>query len=255
MDFMLKTRILVASLLALTTTVCLADYPPPGKYDFYMSVGVTGSRILNDQPVQLTNVVTNTYSTSPEWQFEPMLGFAFGHTFHDFLNAPLALSLDLAGDIFDLNNVHGTEVPFSNGGGFDTLNYTFSAESAALFFEQRLIFSKYRIQPYILGGVGASANYLSNYSEVPTNSSSAAAAAPSQFNNNTNIGLALEAGIGAQCALFKTEHAEYTLALDYRYVDLGLAQLGTFSSMTTNNRLEIPELKTNVVMLSLETTI
>lgn len=60
--------------------------------------------------------------------------------------------------IQNLGGVKGTEHPYSNFGNFQTLNYRLSAENFSLLLESRVRYAAYRIQPFFVGGIGASWN-------------------------------------------------------------------------------------------------
>ena len=227
------------------------------KVDVFLSVGAAFSNLSNDPSVQINNVVTNTYDTNTSTTTKPLYGVGVSHTFDEVFNRPVNFALGLAGYYTGFNKIGGIEHPFSNVGSFDTLNYQFKADTYSLMVEPRLIYSKYRWQPFVLGGIGGAWNRLYGYSETPTDPASSAAPVPQGFSDNTSTSFAYEVGIGLQRQFFNSNryNIKYLASLDYRYMNFGTGQLGSFPSQTSGERLQISPLELQAVVFTLKASI
>jgi hypothetical protein len=93
------------------------------------------------------------------------------------------------------------------------------------------------------------------YRLEPSDPSLTAAAATDTFEGKTTASFAYEAGIGVQRTIFKDPNhdLEYSLSMDYRYLNLGKGKLGT--TQNTNHALYISNLNLQALTLSLKVTI
>lgn len=183
----------------------------------------------------------------------PLVGAGIGHTFEKNSNKPINLNINLMAYFLNFGHVNGTEFVAANDSVFDTLNYQFSAESLAFMVTPRLIFTSSSWQPFIFVGAGVASNRLSGYSEAPTDPSLTAAMIPNVFGNQNVISFAYQVGLGIQHQIYADakRHIHYFMSMDYRYMNFGKAQLGTFPAETTNDHLQITQLVTQAAVLSL----
>jgi opacity protein-like surface antigen len=244
-------KVIFFTVLFSLSSFCYAE-----KVNVYISGGPTFSQLGNGTSVALNDFVTNNYITNKEAHWSPLWGIGIGHSFENIFSKPYTLSLGLTGYSINFGNVKGTEYPFANAGAFDTLNYKFKAQSNALLLESRLFYTGYSWQPFALVGIGSAWNRLSNYSEIPTDSSGSAVPLP-PFSSHTENAVAYELGIGVQRQFFEdvVNKVRYAVSLDYRYLNFGKGQLGSSSVQTTGDHLHIDNLYTQGVMLSLNASL
>ena len=95
-------------------------------------------------------------------------------------------------------------------------------------------------------------NTLYDYEEVPTNPNSGAVPSPEFYRDKTHTALAYEVGIGLQYELpHKHTHMfHYLVSADYRYMNMGEAELGTMHSQTTSDHLEVSPLSAQALVLA-----
>jgi hypothetical protein len=129
----------------------------------------------------------------------------------------------------------GINTPFVNwSSDTATLNYRAYDRSYALMLEPKFIYTYYDFQPYLLAGAGIAINQLSNYKEQASYSGSVAVPTGNPFVSKTNTDLALEIGIGIQYSL-KAYLPKASVAIEYRYFNLGHAALAQAVNTTSNN--------------------
>ncbi|MDR3476422.1 MAG: hypothetical protein P4M14_00140 [Gammaproteobacteria bacterium] len=244
------TQTVIASLLSVFSFSCYAN-----KVDFNLSGGAAFANLSNNSSVQINDVVNNYYQSHSHHTVAPFYGLGLGHTFENIDHRPLNLSLGVSAYYTDLGSVRGTELPFVNGGNFDTLNYHFNVQSTSLLLEPRLIYTYYAWQPYLLAGVGSAWNRLANYSEAPSDPASSASPAPF-YKSHVRSAFAYEVGIGIQHAIFHDEKnkIDYLLSLDYRYMNFGKGRLTNFSGMTSNGHLGVSNINMQALVFSLKTS-
>jgi opacity protein-like surface antigen len=247
---------MIKRILLLATIALISFSSYANTLDMYLMGGPAFSRLSNNTAVQINDFLVNDYFTRTRSQTEPLLGFGVGRTFIPF-SQPLSLTLGLSAYYTNYGTVKGSENPFANDGIYDALNYKFRAQSYSLMLESRLIYSCYDWQPFVFVGVGCAWNRLYGYSETPATDPLTAATAQDTFSHNTNSAFAYEAGIGIQRHLFtdSVENIQYFASLDYRYLNFGKGELGTAPSQTTNQTLNISNLHSQAVVLSLKATI
>jgi hypothetical protein len=241
-------RILLLFFLFFTTSSCYAS-----NIDVFLMGGTAVSKTSNNNYVGINQDVVNSYQTNERTLIQPLLGVGIAHTFINFIR-PVNISVGLSGYYADLGKIQGTEYPFINDGIFDTLDYKFQAKSRSVLAESRVAYTQYNWQPYALAGVGVAWNHLYNYNETPTIPSKSAQASPYPFANHTSSDFAYEFGVGIQKQLYSdlSRHLQCFLALDYRYMNNGLGNLGSSSAQTTRDRIHITNLQMQALLLSLK---
>lgn len=223
---------------------------PLANNEITLSGGLTISALSNSsQAVALNNIVTNTYNANSATNVNGMAGLTYGRLFH--LKHDIVITIGPSLYYTNIDQVNGTEHPFSNAGNFDTLNYHYSVDSWSLMAESKLVYEKYQWQPFITGGIGPSWNYLSSYGEVPTDPSGSAAANPSVFKNNTQAEFAYDVGFGVQRIFYANakHNVSYRTSLVYRYFNFGSGQLSPASISTTGQAIKVSTLDTNAILL------
>lgn len=224
--------------------------------DLYLSGGAAFSNLTTNKNIQINNFVTNTYDTESNNTTSFLGGVGVGHSFENIYQKPFSLSLGVMAYYLNFGKFEGIEYPFSNAGQFDTLRYQFEAESFVTMIESHLAYTKYALEPFILLGIGASWNHLYNYSNTPTDPNGSAVSSP-DVNSSTKTSFAYEAGLGVQYMLSKNQknHAQWLVSLDYRYLNSGKGELGSFPSQTVDDSLSINDLDTQAVVLTLKVTV
>ena len=182
--------------------------------------------------------LTNFYDNDGSNVTTPMVGASVAYVWENLAGNPLNLSLGLGAYDMDLTpaKIQGVETQAVNLGNTGTLNYSLLASSYAFMLEPKLIYARYRLQPYFLGGIGAAVDTLSNYTETG-NPAQGTSPMNNMFNDQTSTHLALEFGAGLQYVLHQDQKSALTLGVEYRYFDLGNASLGTFNGQTTTGHL------------------
>ena len=128
----------------------------------------------------------------------------------------------------------------------DPLNYSMNNNSLALMIEPKMVYTQYRIQPYIFGGIGCAWNTLSDYTETQ-GAYGNAAPNTTPYANNTQAEFAYEAGLGVQYALWKgAGESSVLLRAEYRYMNLGQSELSSQPGQTTPDRIAVNS-ATNIV--------
>jgi hypothetical protein len=243
----LSKRIFLAISLLFIPLYCFS-----GNVDLYIIGGPSYSRLSNNTEIQMNEYMLNDYITLKKGFFSPFLGFGVGHTFNNF-NSPLSLAFDIAGYYTNFATISGLEYPFADDGLFDTLNYKFRGDSYSTFLESRFAYTAYKWQPYGFLGIGCAWNRFYGYSESPTDDSLTASAAIDTFEGKTSATFAYEAGLGVERTMFKDNNIEYTLSMDYRYLNLGKGKLDP--AQATNNALQITNLNLQALTFTLKVSI
>ncbi len=247
---MFKKEFILVSFLFLPSTSF------PSVIDAYLSGGATFSWTTNEETVQISPFVTNEYDADNDLEVGPLGGIGIGHTW--LFNPQVAGFFSLAGYYVNFDKVEGTEHPFVNAGSdFDTLSYQFRAESFAMLAEGRVFYTPHALQPFVLVGLGVSWNELYKYSEAPSSAASTAEPVPNAFGDHTEASFAYEVGVGVQynsgCGFSCTDPANaWKVLLDYRYMNLGKAQLGGFPNSSLNNSIKVSDLATQALVLTVQ---
>lgn len=243
----MSKRIILTSLLLGSTLAATANH-----YEISAMGGMTISELSNNESVQVNPMVINDYDTDEDTSIGPIVGFGLRYGFDGLAHDNLSLTLGVSGYYLNYGDIEGTEYPFVNAGSFDTLDYHFRTRTVALMFEPRLVYSKYRFQPYLLTGIGSAWNHAYNYKEMPTDPNGSAAPAPNAFRSQTVNSFAYEVGLGVQYK-FDKDIYHHLVSLDYRYMNMGHADLGTMAGQLTSDHLEVSPLATQAIVLSLTT--
>lgn len=217
--------------------------------------GAIFSQLSNNKSVQVHPLVTNLYEADEEMKSGSLAGATVAYAFEGWEKHHIALSLGLSGYYLNYGEVEGTEYPFANAGSFDTLDYQFNAHSFALMLEPKLVYTQFAWQPYFFVGIGSAWNRLSDYDEKPSNPAGSAAPAAQAFSSKTVNAFAYELGIGVQheFAHRAQNMFRYRLAADYRYMNLGHADLGTMPGQLTSDHLHVSPLSTQALVVSFTT--
>lgn len=205
--------------------------------------GVALSTLSNTASVSPTSGLTNTYIATESLQSGEFLGFGPEYVFDHLTTKPFTLGLGLSTYFIGLGNIAGTETPGSNIGLTDTLNYNIKASSIALMVEPKITYTKYALQPYALAGVGTDWNTLSAFTQ--TTPPGSLAAPSSSYADHTENSFAYEFAVGLQYQL--QQNKKLSLRLEYRYLNLGDAQLGAAVGQTNNQRLASNDISTNII--------
>ncbi len=209
--------------------------------------GLTLTNLSNTGTVTPASGLTNTYIASQSLKPDAFLGFGAEYIFTQVASKPLSIALGLSGYFLGLSDITGTETPGSNLGLTAPLNYSLTASSMAVMLEPKLIYTKDAIQPYFMTGIGADWNSLRNFSESTPPGSLAAPSNP--YANATNNNFAYEFAVGLQ---YHTQHnKKLSLRVEYRYFNLGTAELGAATGQTTNQRLSSHNMSTNILDIGL----
>ena len=224
----------------LTLGCVVATFPLfANSFTYKIVGGGTLSDIAVDNSVSVAPGGANIYTSTQGTQKKPFVGAGIEYHIDQLFSAPLTLGMGVMGYYFNLGQVSGAVTP---AGSSDTLNYHFHVQSGAIMLEPRLIFTQYRIQPYIFGGVGAAGNDFFEYS-APT-------AAGSPFADYTKFNFAYEAGVGLQYLLTQSQQGSFVLGLEYRYFNLGKGQLGLANGQSTNDHLTSKNITLNSIDLA-----
>lgn len=223
------------------TNIVVAETPINLNFD----LGMTISQLSKNTTVTPTNGLTKSYTADTSPQYAPFIGVGAEYVFDSFTAMPIAMGLGLSAYYVGLGKLSGTEVPGSNLGLTDTLNYSMDASSAVIMFEPRLIYTAHPLQPYVIAGAGYAWNTLSNFAESTPSDGNAAASNP--YGSHTEHHVSYELGLGAQYALRTPETSNLTFHVEYRFIYLGDAQLGAADGQSTSERLSSRTLSTHII--------
>ncbi len=207
MQFKYKAWVLVFGLIG--SSSAFAD-----GADIHLVGGISLTSFGGSQYVDLGEIVDQV-NTSAQETLSPFVGFGVGYEWDHLIHTwPLAFNLGVTG--YYLNNpISGTvfpAVPYNN-----SLSYTASENSLAWMLEPKFIYTGWSWQPYFMGGIGVSANRMSDFSENVTDSDGGSTPS-SSFSNKTNTDLAWEVGLGAQHTVYQSDHnGALIFAVEYRY--------------------------------------
>ncbi len=249
------------SLLAVIALTSLAGLSPSSAYSaaatpapstdsssFYLKLATgLGFTFASDvQSVDMTPLLTNNYADNDSSVFTIIEGGGAGYS--KWFNDKYQWNVGLSFYYQSYNKTKGTERPFFNASAnFDTLNYSYSAESSALFVESSFTKKTNYLNPYLLVGLGQSWNTLFGYNEVPTNPAGSAAPALAFFRHKTITNFAWEAGIG----FTKQVNSYSSISLGYQYVSVGEAKFGTSVLQTVASHLKDKHMATHNLILTL----
>lgn len=163
------------------------------------------------------------------------------------MSAPFGFGLGPSLHYLNLGKISGTQIPAANilPDG-DPLDYSMKGQSGVLLLEPQIMFTAYRLQPYVFGGIGCAWNTLSNYTET-TPPGSGAAPADNLYGAHTEASFASELGAGLQYLVWRgAEQESVGLRAEYRYFNLGQARLGAANGQIGSSRMKA-NLSANVV--------
>lgn len=238
---------LIKRCIGITSLSCVSvAMAGPASINLYM--GAAFSRLSSRSTVAPVTGLSKTYTPNQGTQTAPFAGLGVEYAFNHLGAKPFTLSLGLSAYYINLGKVSGTEIPGSNIGLTDPLNYSMKAKSIAALFEPRLIYTACTLQPYLLTGAGYASNTLNSFQESTPAGSHALPGNP--YSDHTQGSFAYEFGAGIQYPLTK-KNAHLLFRFEYRYLNLGDAELGTASDQTTNDRLEVKNTSANIVDIGL----
>ncbi len=213
-----------------------------------INTGLALSKLSNSSYVTPVDGLTNTYNAQEGTQIGHFVGIGAEYALGPFTSQPFTLSLGLSVNYIDLGKISGIETPGSNLGLTDTLNYSMQANSIALMFEPRLIYTAYHVQPYFLTGAGSAFNTLNNFEEATPIGSYAVPGSP--YSHHTTSGFAYDFGAGLQYP-FRAKYANLLFRFEYRYLNLSTVKLGSALGQTTNHHLESNDISINIINVGL----
>lgn len=192
------------------------------------------------QAINLLNTLGNTYVLKEQWQYDESVILGAGiktYQQHDIeINTSVRylpeVSMHIQGDVLQLNS----EL-------FRNLAYSYNITSSFWLADNTITWTKHRLQPGIILGVGAAINTASSYHERPLNNHSAPSFAP--FSNNNSTEFAYE--LGAVLDYSFNQHLVFECA--YRTLNARAASLGLSSLQNTNNHLSTGPLNYNAISL------
>lgn len=177
--------------------------------------------------INLKDALGNIYSAKSGWQYDGNVILGFGlRTFdrHDFaLNTGIRfipnISMSGNGDVVQLRLPQ-----------FRNLAYTYEITNNFLFLDNTMTWTKHRIQPGIILGLGRAVNSALNYHETPLTSH--AASSLGYFQDSKHAQFAYEVG-----AVLDYSMNEVVIECAYRYLNAGGAQLGLSPLQNTQEHL------------------
>lgn len=209
-----------------------------------VNFGAAFSKLGNKQIVTPITDIEKSYTATNSAQTKYFAGGGVEYVFNDMLQKPISFGLGLSAYYIGLSNIAGTEIPGSNIGLTDPLNYRVQAYSVDLLFEPKLAYTQYSLQPYVLTGVGCTWNTLKNFSESTPSDSYASPGNP--YANHTESNFSYELGLGLQYK-FMIKRSTLFTKIEYRYLNLNDAQLGAAAGQTTSDRFISHNIAVNVV--------
>ncbi len=236
--------------LFLTTLLGFSSYAFAG-IGVNFEAGAAFSQLSNSQYLSPITGLENSYSANEAVQIEPFVGLGAEYDFAHLVPMPFSFGLGLSAYYIDLGTISGTETPGINQRLTAPLDYSMSNQSLALMVEPKIIYTAYRLQPYVFGGIGCAWNTLGDYTEtVP--SGSTAVPADNLYGSHTEANFAYEAGAGVQYALWRSRADQHLfLRAEYRYFNLGQSQLNAAVGQGTNDRMSVNS-ATNIIDLGLD---
>jgi hypothetical protein len=191
------------------------------------------------QAVALLNTLGNTYVLNDQWQHDESIILGMGITTYQHHDIEINTSaryiaqviMPIQGDVLQLHAER-----------FRNLTYRYDVASSFWLSDNTITWTKHRLQPGIILGVGAALNKASNYHEKALNKHSAPSFSP--FANRHTTQLAYEIG-----AVLDYSIQAVVFECAYRYLNAGEALLGLSSLQNTENHLSTGPLHYNVISL------
>ena len=206
-------------------------------------ISLDGVALLADpahtQALNLIDTLGNTYIAKHQWQSDKSLivGVGFRSYKRDELDVNTSLRLlpfikmQSQGDVLQLNSPR-----------FRNLAYTYDINSRLLFVDNIVRWTKHRLRPGLIVGLGGASNTASHYHETPLS----AHATPSldHFTGQTQLQLAYELG-----AVLDYAFQDVIIECAYRYIDAGQGQLGLSPLQNTQMHLLTGPLRYHAISL------
>ena len=226
---------------ALISLLCFCGNALADSMNLNLVLGSSLTKLSNNKYISPAPGLINLYSTNEHRQLRPFYGLG-GEYWFDYSQAQ-SISYGLGLSLYNVNlgYIRGVETPGINilPPPQDTLNYKIQAKSSVVLLEPKLIYKTTRLQPYILGGLGASRNTLRNFKER-TVAGSFATPSSSPYTNHSHTNFAYEAGVGLQYVYDEYENNQaLVFRIEYRYFNLGKSRLGPGLAQTTNERINV----------------
>jgi hypothetical protein len=185
----------------------------------YLGFGAGLAKIGKSQNYSPIDGLINYYSADSTTEvIAPLVSLGAGYRFD--INHNYYASLGIEGDYVNYGDLKGVLHPGVNiGPNFNTLNYSYSAESYLLMFKGKFGFTNHTWLPYISLGIGFSLNQLGNYSEGSDNTS-----APAQilYERNSKGDKAYSIGVGLYQYRIRNN---INLSIGYRFIYSGSGTL------------------------------
>jgi opacity protein-like surface antigen len=217
--------------------------------NFQILGGKGWGNLHHQNSVYLNSFVQNTYriSDDPNTSFFGA-GVGYQWLWTTFPNFDVALGLSA---YHNRVNLSGINYPFVNAGQFDTLNFYARNKAYSLVVEPKLIYSPYRLQPYVFFGLGLGWNKTYQYSESPTNPALSAVPMLIPFGDKSQKGFAYEFGLGLRTKICSYHHKNLNLILEYRYFNWGDMALAVSPLQSTSIGPNLGALVTNQFSIGL----
>lgn len=219
--------------------LCFAANVFANHIDLNFVIGPDFSSVSNNQYMSPVNGLINSYDAKNTNQTRTFWGLNAEYSLDKAVVRAMSLGLGVGIYYLRPTDINGIETPGVNiiAPPQDTLTYSIRTKNLAILFEPRLIYTAFNFQPYILGGIGYSRNTLNNFVEgtVP---GSAATPSTSPYPGSGQTKLAYQVGFGLQHTVWQFKNdTRLLLRAEYRYLNLGPAQLGMATAQTTNNHI------------------
>jgi hypothetical protein len=238
---------LISILLGISAGLSLPHTALSDGFSWHLQGGQASANFKGStQAIEVAPTTVNTYTVNSPSQTDPFLGVGAGYQM-DYEQYSINWGVSA---LYTETTAGGINSPSSNMGNFDTLTYSATGNSYALMLEPKFIWTAHRWQPYLLAGLGVAFNAFGNYQERLTNSYGTSAPTITPFNDNMTTELAYEIGFGVQHTLSVAANSPW-VALDYRFMNWGNTELDTYAGQPNNKTLNLGQLQTQAVSLSL----
>lgn len=197
------------------------------------------SKPAHTQSVNLLGTMGNTYVGTQQWQSDGSVMVGLGLNTYQHADIDLNTSLRYL-PTFNIPS-HG-EVWQLKSPRFRNLAYTYDTDSNLFLMDNIVTWTKHRLQPGLIVGLGLASNSTSNYRETPLNKH--AAPALDHFTNSTMTQFAYELG-----AVLDYPFKQFIVECAYRYIDAGHGQLGLSPLQNTLEHLSTGPLQYHTISL------
>lgn len=251
MNIITRTKsILRLTTLALTIApITLSSAALASPFILSIGAGDAISRLSNNTIVTPVTGLQKTYNAKVTTNNMLMTTAGIGYNFGPIKHSPFMLRVDLNYFYTNLGRLSGTEIPGSNLGFTDTLDYSLKAHTQGLMLTPKIIYTHYKIQPYLQLGLGYAWNSLQDFSETEVPGSAALPANP--YANNTIEHFAYSFGLGVHIPMDKWINAHFSADLGYEYLNVGVGKLGKAVGQDTADRFTTRPIGINIALASL----